>query len=216
MQAQRQDPPGHRRLTSRKQQPHYCWRLRRAKLPHRPLRPPSRHPLQTLPRPTAAPQPHPLPRAPYGQGASPTAVASPEQPSTRAQGPARCRRASGVCGEEPRGGRVSVHIPALSQVPGTCSHHKPQGGGCPTWRGADSRGCATWWGVDGRGCAKRQWSACRWGGHRPPGKQPTIPTRHGVSLLGEHPQHHAGQAMCCPSTFPASAPHYMVGTHLQP
>ena len=126
------------------------------------------------------------------------------------------KRSPSVCGEEPRGGRVSVHIPALSQVPGTCSHHKPQGGGCPTWRGADSRGCATWWGVDGRGCAKRQWSACRWGGHRPPGKQPTIPTRHGVSLLGEHPQHHAGQAMCCPSTFPASAPHYMVGTHLQP
>lgn len=30
-----------------------------------------------------------------------------------------------------------VHTPALSQVPGTCSHHRPQGGGCPTWRGAD-------------------------------------------------------------------------------
>ena len=51
-----------------------------------------------------------------------------------------------------------VHTPALSKVPGTCSHHRPRGravprggertagavprggertAGCPTWRGAD-------------------------------------------------------------------------------
>lgn len=61
-----------------------------------------------------------------------------------------------------------VHTPALSQVPGTCSHHRPQGGGCPTWRGADgglshvagsgcravprggeqTAGCPTWRGAD--------------------------------------------------------------------
>ena len=69
-----------------------------------------------------------------------------------------------------------VHTPALSKVPGTCSHHRPRGravprggertagavprggertAGCPTWRGADDglshvAGCPTWQGADDR------------------------------------------------------------------
>lgn len=42
-----------------------------------------------------------------------------------------------------------------------------------------------------------------------------IPTRHGASLLGEHPQHHAGGAVTAP---PPSLPLRPIpwGTHLQP